>query len=66
MWKIYHTFMRKIPDIKATKAAGRPMANSGGMDRQRKKLRRQVKHILNKAEFEPGYSPYYDVIHKGA
>lgn len=38
--------MRKIPDIKATNAAGRPMANSGGMQRQRKKLRKQIKLVL--------------------
>lgn len=38
--------MRKVPDIMAKDAAGRPMANSGGMDRQRRKLRRQIKNVL--------------------
>lgn len=40
--------MRKTPDILATDAAGRPMANSGGLQRQRKKLRKQIKLVLRK------------------
>lgn len=38
--------MRKLPSIYSDRANGRPMANSGGLERHRKRLRRQVKLVL--------------------
>lgn len=39
---------KHTPDIKATRPNGRPMANSGGLDRVRRRLRRQIKAVLRK------------------
>lgn len=38
--------MRKEPALTAKRAQGRPMANSGGLKRHAKKLRKQIKTIL--------------------
>jgi hypothetical protein len=44
--------MRKVPDIKQKEAAGRPMANAGGLKRQRKRLRHQIKSVLRRLSGE--------------
>lgn len=43
---------RKQASVYATRAAGRPMANGGGMHRARKRLRKQVKTALRVGRFE--------------